>query len=79
MSQKLDILEGWYEGKIGNSYEKASVREIGELILFKGLANDIDSAIKVVYSQLKLSPTIEDSHKIGLEEFNRIFLVSLLK
>ena len=40
--------------KIGSAHEVASIREIGELIVAKGLANDIDSAIKLVYGQLKI-------------------------
>ena len=76
----MDILEGWYVQKIGSANKAASIREIGEIILAKSLANDIDSAIKVVFAQLKMSPTEKgDSHKLSLEEFNRIFLISLLK
>jgi hypothetical protein len=44
MQQKLDIIKGWFVGKKGSSNAQASVRELGEIILSKGLANDIDSA-----------------------------------
>ena len=79
MSQKLDILEGWYVGKIGGAHKVASIREIGELMLAKGLANDIDSAIKIVYFQLKIPQDRGDGHRIQLDDFNRIFIISLLK
>lgn len=80
MGQKLSILESWFVSKSNNRHRSISVREVGELILKKGLANDIDSAIKIVYSQLKLSPEKADSnYKLDLDAFNRIFILSLLK
>ena len=50
MSQKLDILEGWYVEKTGGSHQVASIREIAEIILAKGLTTDIDSGIKIVFA-----------------------------
>ena len=50
MSQKLSILESWYVEKMGKANQTAKIREVGELILAKGLASDIDTAIKVVFS-----------------------------
>lgn len=48
MVQKLAILETWFVSKAGNLNSVLSIRDVGELIEAKGLANDIDSAIKIV-------------------------------
>ena len=55
------------------------MRELAEIILAKGLTSDIDSAIKIVFTQLKISPEKGDGHQLRIEDFNRIFLLSLLK
>ena len=79
MQQKLDIIQSWFVSKKGNLYAQASVRELGEIILSKGLANDIDSAIKVVLSRLRLSDHTACHQKLELDDFERIFMVALLK
>ena len=79
MTQKLNILEGWYVSKTGGPHSIATVRELAEIILAKGLTSDIDSAIKIVFTQLKISPDKGDGFQLRLEDFNRIFLLSLLK
>lgn len=62
IQQKLAIMQTWFVAKTdrGNPHELLTVREAGEIILSKGLANDIDSAIKIVQSQLKLSAELGD-------------------
>ena len=62
MSQKLDILEGWYVAKTGSNLQVATIREIAEIILAKGLTTDIDSAIKIVFAQLKIPQERGDSY-----------------
>ena len=79
MSQKLSILEKWFVEKMGKANQPAKIREIGEIILQKGLASDIDTAIKTVFSQLKIHPDIGDQHYLELDDFYRIFLKACLK
>lgn len=55
MSQKLDILEKWFVSSTGNKLKTMTIREVGELIVSKALANDIDSAMKIVFAQLELN------------------------
>ena len=63
---------------MGKASQSARIREVGEIILHKGLASDIDTAIKVVHSQLKLPPDQGDQ-RLELEDFQRIFLKACLK
>lgn len=79
MSQKLSILESWFVEKMGKASQSAKIREVGEIILHKGLASDIDTAIKVVFSQLRIHPDKGDQHFLELDDFYRIFLKACLK
>ena len=54
---------------MGKANQSAKIREIGELILQKGLASDIDTAIKVVFSQLKIHPDKGDQYFLELDDF----------
>ena len=69
MPQKLAILERWFVEKMGKANQSAKIREIGEIILQKGLASDIDTAIKVVFSQLKIHPDKGDQYFLELDDF----------
>ena len=55
MTQKLDLLQTWFVSKSEHKNKSIPMREVGELILEKQLANDIDSAMKIIYTHLDLS------------------------
>ena len=79
MMQKLSILRVWFEQKVRRNQTSLTIREVGELILTKGLASDIDSAIKIVQTQLDIPAEQGSGISLQLEEFNRIFLIAILK
>ena len=78
MGQMLGLLQLWFESKSQNK-GSVSIRQTGELILEKGIANDIDSAIKIVFSQLKIPEDRGDTIPLSNDDFKRIFIVSILK
>lgn len=79
LSQKLGILETWFMSRQGAHNNSITVRQAGEVIFEKGLANDIDSAIKIIVSQLRLDKEVSSSQPLKQDEFNRIFMLPLFK
>lgn len=69
LSQKSGIIENWFKSKADNHGSAISVRQAGEVILEKNLISDIDSAIKIVVSQLKLDKDVNTSLPLTLDEF----------
>ena len=55
--------------KPGAQNSAITVRQAGEVILEKGLTSDIDSAIKIVFGQLRLDKEVSSSLPLTLDEF----------
>ena len=54
MPERLNVLEQWFSEMYGSRYAKVSLYEFSKLLVFKGLTNDEDSAMKIVVKRLKL-------------------------
>ena len=78
MLQKLALLKGWFVSCSGDSGGSLTIKEIGQLLVEKGLASDVDTAMKQIQKACKMTDRQVSSAVFDLNSFNRIFFISIV-
>lgn len=80
LPEKINILEQWFVEIGGSISSNVTIQDIGQLLVSKGLTNDIDSGIKCVAKLLKISnmQRVKDM-SYSNDDFNKIFVQPVFK
>ena len=78
MPQKIAILKEWFVSVSGDTGGSLDIKELGKLLVDKGLANDVDTAVKQVQKVCKMTDRQISDAKFDLNRFNRIFFITFL-
>ena len=78
MLQKMALLKQWFVSKSGDTGGSLGIKEIGALLVDKGLASDVDTATKQIQKACKLNDRQTQDAIFDLNYFNRIFFIAIL-
>ena len=78
MPQKMAILKEWFVSTSGDTGGSVNIRQIGQLLVEKGLAGDVDTSVKQVQKTVKMSDRQSADAQFDLNSFNRIFFIPIL-